>query len=246
MIKSRLNYLIICLISTTLLAHQKTEFLKLFINPGDFVLDVGANVGEKTELYLEVGAIVLAIEPQPNCCAKLRKKFINQPVTILQKGLADKIGTFTMGICSQADTISTFSKEWQESSRFTAHGYKWDKQIEVKTTTLDALIAEYGIPQYCKIDVENFEYEVLQGLTHLIPFLSFEFNIETNHNTRKCLEHLCSLGYKEFNFAIAEHPRFILEKWVDAETLLQQLKYYDSLPNNGALWGLWGDVYARS
>ena len=42
-------------------------------------------------------------------------------------------------------------------------------------TTLDRLIAQHGVPSFIKIDVEGFEDQVLAGLTHPVPALSFEF-----------------------------------------------------------------------
>src|ERR1700691_2125052 len=38
-----------------------------FISPGDLCFDVGANIGEKTEVFLALGARVVAFEPQPYC-----------------------------------------------------------------------------------------------------------------------------------------------------------------------------------
>ena len=42
-------------------------------------------------------------------------------------------------------------------------------------TTLDTLVAEYGEPAFCKIDVEGFEVEALKGLSRPLRALSFEY-----------------------------------------------------------------------
>ena len=42
---------------------------------------------------------------------------------------------------------------------------RWDRSVEVEVTTLDELIAEHGVPAFCKIDVEGFEADVL-GRAH--------------------------------------------------------------------------------
>lgn len=245
MFNNRTLFLISCLVSLPLIAKTEAEFLAQFIKPGDLVFDVGANIGKKTKLYLSLGARVLAIEPQPDCCARLRAEFTGKPIFIVEMGLASKPGKCKLGLCAQADTIASFSTEWQTMSRFSGKGFTWDKQIDVEMTTLQNLINQFGLPQFCKIDVENFEYEVLLGLKQPIQYISFEYAIETIHNTLKCLEYLCNLGYKEFNFAIADHPCLILETWSDAEAITQKLMEYNSMPNNGSSGGLWGDIYAR-
>lgn len=218
------------------------SFLKQFISPGDLVFDIGAHVGKKTMEYLNLGASVVCFEPQPICIAVLRGKFANNPcVRIEEKGLADKSGVLSLAVCNVANTISTFSDEWQaKDGRFYSTGYRWNDHINVEVVTLDAMIAKYGCPAFCKIDVENFEYEVLTGLTQPIPSLSFEFAIEILHNTKKCLNHLVSLGYKKFNFAIAENECLALVEWVSAEQLIAMIEQ-----TSRTYHLLWGDVYAK-
>lgn len=165
---------VICLLlsNTSYSNHIRPEvsFLKQFISPNELVFDVGANVGKKTDLYLEAGAHVICIEPQANCCEILQKKYESSSrVRIVSKGLSYYNGTISFSVCSQANTISTCSKEWQTSSRFTGD-YVWDKQITIPVTTLDDLIEQFGKPIFCKIDVENYEFEVLKGLNTIPLF----------------------------------------------------------------------------
>src|SRR3954471_20046 len=65
-------------------AHAKREnelfpariaFYRQFIKPGNLVFDVGANVGNRVEVFLKCGAKVIAVEPQPNCVDILKGKF---------------------------------------------------------------------------------------------------------------------------------------------------------------------------
>jgi len=229
------------------LAHNDITFLQQFINPGDLVFDVGANIGKKTDLYLACSAHVVCIDPQPSSVQVLQERFAYNPaVTIEPVGLAQKKGTLIFFICSRAHTISTFSHEWQQPGcRFSDQGYVWDIPLEVPVTTLDHLIAQYGRPAFCKIDVENFEYEVLQGLSQPIKYISFEFVSEVLHNARNCVHHLASLGYTRFNFAIAENPALALSEWVNHEeiiTIIEQVARNNDWRSMGALWG---DIYAH-
>ena len=176
----------------------------------------------------------------------LKNKYAaNKRVVIEEKGLADKPGILELAICVDANTISTFSQEWQDEGRFSTHGYRWDKKIAIPVDTLDNLIQRYGVPHFCKIDVENFEYEVLKGLSQPIPYLSFEFAIEVLHNAERCLQRLVELGYSSFNFTSGAHCEFMLQEWVDAEDLLNEIRYA-VLYRNDDSWGLlMGDIYAH-
>ncbi len=226
-------------------ANQIT-FLQQFISPGDLVFDIGAHIGNKTALYLTCGAHVICIEPQPQCCRALQSKFKNNSRVIIdQIGVAAQSGQLTLAVCSASTTISTFSQEWREQSRHKKAGYQWDTTIQVNVVTLDELIAQYGLPKFCKIDVENFEYEVLRGLSTPIAYLSFEFCMETLHNAKKCLDYLESLGYKKFNYAASEHPFFISNTWLSKEALMQSIFDYETIFFKQEKDCLWGDIYAQ-
>lgn len=216
------------------------KFLSEFIDPGCLVFDIGAHIGDKTQLYRACEAQVICLEPQPACCEHLKERFKNDPlVTIIPKGVAAKPGTLQLSICSQATTISTFSSRWREESRF-ANNYRWDRVIEVEVTTLDHLIEIYGCPQFCKIDVENYEYEVLLGLHSPIPYLSFEAAYEVLDYTTLCIEYLETLGYHSFNFALEEGSRLVNEKWLSGKEVIQLIQ---TLAVENPL--VWGDIYAR-
>lgn len=234
------------LIVTSSSPADQGPFIKEFFKPNDLVFDVGAHIGSKTEEYLKGDARVICIEPQPLCANILQKKFgQNDRITILQTALGEAPGIGIIWICDQAPTISTMSNEWRLDSRFSTHNYKWERTLAVPLLTLDSCIKQFGIPQFCKIDVENFELSVLRGLTQQIPYLSFEFASETLHNTKECLAHLQQLGYREFNVGIGEHDQLKLASWVSAEELIAILVDLNDTPEVKATWGLWGDVYAR-
>ncbi|HXW85873.1 MAG TPA: FkbM family methyltransferase [Candidatus Bathyarchaeia archaeon] len=222
------------------------SFFASFIYPNSLVFDVGAHIGKKTVHYRACGARVICIEPQPDCCQELHKKFDSDPYIIIEPcGLASFTGMLSLAICSDATTISTFSDQWQEEGRFFEHGYVWETHIMVPVTTLDILIARYGVPFFCKIDVENFEYEVLKGLTQPIPFISFEFAIETVENAVLCVAYLKNLGYNTFNFAIGEIMAFALETWISADDIIPLIIQLSQEYDWSEEWGLWGDIYAR-
>jgi len=222
------------------------QFVREFVSPGVLVFDVGAHVGNKSAVYLSLGARVVCIEPQPLCVAKLKKRYANNPAVLIEAvGLAEKECFLEMQICSGSTTLSTCSREWSAHSRHRQRGYSWDKLITIPVKTLDQIIEKYGVPDFCKIDVENFELEVFRGLSRPIPCISFEFHTETFHNAIACMDYLENLGYKQFNFAAGEYPYFILNEWVTKQEVIQKLDDYKGVYLKREKDPLWGDIYVR-
>jgi FkbM family methyltransferase len=214
-------------------------FYSQFVSKGDLCFDVGANLGDRAEVFLRLGAFVVAIEPQDTCMQRLREKYRNNgKVILVQKALGVREGEGEL-LLSDAHTISSMSKEWvnsvKASGRFSA--YRWEKTVRVPVTTLDRLIEEYGKPVFCKIDVEGFEFQVLSGLSQQIKAISFEFTPEFIDSAINSIRHLSTLGKVQFNYAIDESMCLALSKWVGPEEICKILL---SLQDKT----IFGDVYA--
>jgi len=213
------------------------KFYSQFINRGDLCFDIGAHNGRETDIFLKLGARVIAVEPQPLCREITKTYGSNKNLIVINKGLADKPGCLTLTINDDCDSISTMSEKWKKESRFSAD-YKWAniRLISVPVVTLDSLIIKYGRPKFCKIDVEGFEKEVLRGLTRPIPYISFEFMKEFLGDAKSCIDYLTSLGSAKFNFSIAESTRLFFKDWVSPEELFSKLEQIENRD-------LWGDIY---
>jgi FkbM family methyltransferase len=251
------SYLLLVLLTSSLIhaytikdrfdADAYAHFLQPYIKPGSLVFDVGAHQGTKAAAFLSLGARVVCFEPQPHLQEQLKQQFAHCPnVAVEPVAVGAEPGVLPFYQCT-TDTLSTFSREWIEQSRFSdgsCGSFAWDKVLSVPIVTLDEMIHRYGIPTFCKIDVENFEHEVLKGLSTPITLVSFEYACETEHNSVACLDRLCELGYRKFNFVIAESTEFITSEWLTRDELLSalaEIKSHD-LPVVGRL--LWGDIYA--
>jgi len=201
-------------------------------NKTGLVFDVGAYRGDKTKSYLLQGHNVVSFEPNPVYAAKLRSRF-KKNVTVVEKAVGSFGGTVKLMICSRAATISTCSPLWK-TGRFAQ--YKWDKEIDAEQITLDTAISEYGKPDFIKIDVEGYEYEVLKGLSSYVCELSFEFACEFQSAISKCVERLVELGYRQFSFKNAKQSNLYISWGSSFEAI-------DALGKMPVC--TWGDVYAK-
>jgi len=200
---------------------EMLAFYSQFIKKGDLCFDVGANMGNRTEIFLELGARVVCIEPQKVCLQRLYKLFgNNKDVIIVDKAVGDREGYAELAICEEAPTLATLSDKWKKEGRF-SKDFKWEKTQRVPVTTLDTLVLLYGLPIFCKIDVEGFEESVLKGLTKPLPFISFEFTREFFDDAKKCVNHLLSIGRVEFNCSIGESMKWLFPTWVTPDELYQ-------------------------
>ena len=122
--------------------HHKNS-IKLysqFIRKGDLCFDIGSNIGNRAEHFLELGAKIICVEPQQACLQQLSRLFgNNKDVIIVPKALADKEGFDELAVCEEAPILSTMSDKWKNEGRF-SENYKWATTQKVPTTTLDVLI----------------------------------------------------------------------------------------------------------
>ena len=197
--------------------RQMINFYKKFIKSGDLCFDVAANVGERTEIFLKLGARVVAIEPQESCIKILKNKFDNNKrVKILKCAIGSIEKEEQLMICDESDECATLSSEF--ISTYTAiSGFHWTKNEKVKVTTLDKLFKLYSVPTFCKIDVEGYESEVFLGMKQKLRYLAFEFNNPLLRDTRLSLEILKSLGSYQCNFIKYEIMKLALNQWLPAD-----------------------------
>jgi FkbM family methyltransferase len=213
----------------------------MIANPG-LVFDIGAHVGNRSLAFARMGAQVVALEPQPLYFRFLHWLFKRNPhVTVLNVAAGAQSGELEMLVSENAPTVSSLASDWVADVQQRDEGFswvRWSQRIWVQVTTLDALIAQFGLPDFCKIDVEGFELAVLQGLSQPLPLLSFEFIVSALDHTWPCIERLETLSNYEYNLAYIEERELILPQWVNAKEIVTVLK---TLPTHVTS----GDVYAR-
>ncbi|MGY1708176.1 FkbM family methyltransferase [Geodermatophilus sp. SYSU D00758] len=185
--------------------NQRRLFAEL-VRPGDLVFDVGANIGEFTGAFRDLGARVVAVEPQPRLGDHLRQRFGSDPdVTVVATAVSDHPGEATL-YCTTADALATLEEARAEGASGPGAELEWNDTIVVPLQTLDALVAEHGTPVLVKIDVEGHEHGVVRGLTTARPSVFFEVN---RPGAFDVLETLAARGYGEYYVRVAERPDWV-------------------------------------
>jgi FkbM family methyltransferase len=212
-----------------------------FIKPNDLVFDIGSHVGDRIAAFRRLGARVVACEPNPALVKTLRLIYgRDASVTVEPVAVGAESGEIELSINVNNPTVSTASREFVKASQGAPgwEGQNWDKSIKVAATTLDALIAQHGVPSFMKIDVEGFEAEALAGLTQPVAALSFEFTTIQRDVARGCVARCQALGYVRYNAALGESQTLVHDEWQNADAIVRWL---DGLPMQANS----GDVYAK-
>ena len=111
--------------------RKQARFYSQFIQRKDLVFDIGANVGCRTKLFLNLGASVVAFEPQPELCEHLHSHLKRNKMFTLEKSAIGAENGFAEMRISDAHVLSSMSSRWidatKKSGRF--QQYEWNKSI---------------------------------------------------------------------------------------------------------------------
>lgn len=179
------------------------QYLEPYVEPGDLVVDVGANYGYTTTYFAsEVGpeGFVISLEPEPETRALLEYNVRSAGyanVEIVAAAAGDRPGTISL---------------FRSATNFANHSLNGSlvpnvrDSVDVEVVTVDDLCASRlgdRLPTVLKIDVEGWEWAVLLGsrgvLERARPAIWLEYwpdGIRANgHEPRDVLDLFDSLGY---------------------------------------------------
>lgn len=216
------------------------RFYREIVSPGDLVFDIGAHVGSRSQTLLSLGADVVAVEPQPVFAELIGMHLAKRLKGFERVAVGAAEGVATLHISRRHPTVTTISNRFMNGVGHTS-GFRdvvWNQEIRVPVTTLDRLIAQYGLPAFCKIDVEGAESDILRGLSHPIRLIAFEYIPALPEVAREAIDRLADLGDYCFNRVIGESHSFVDVEWKDADALSRDLA--GLAPGSPS-----GDIYAR-
>lgn len=194
------------IIITDSFERGERKLLRTLLRPGDYFVDVGANIGLFTVIAAHIvgkEGKVLAIEPSPLTCHKLSNQILlNQlnNVTIEQCGVSSQEGTLQLWQSKlNADAFNSFGQPIQMGDY---------EAVTVPVKTLSAIVRQNlgTCPvTLVKIDVEGWETHVLRGGADLLasqnaPTLIVEFCEKalkgSGSSCRELYDILKSYGYR--------------------------------------------------
>ncbi len=160
------------------------------INPGDWVIDIGANIGHYTKRFselVEAHGRVIAFEPVPTTFSLLSANvqlFAHPNVSLINAAASDKLDVVSMSIPNFSTGLTNY---------YEAHlSYAAGSKLSVLTMPLDSLRIDQHI-SLVKIDAEGHEAFVLAGMRKLIKASHPVLIVETG--SEKIIADLTTLGY---------------------------------------------------
>jgi len=228
---------------TRRIARHKNDlaFFRPFITANDLVFDIGAYYGNWTQVFLDLGATVVACEPQIDCLRRLRARQTARAtggrLTVLDCAVSASRGNGRFYV-REARGTSGLLEDWHPRIRV-------ERAVDVRVVTLDDLVDTYGVPRYCKIDVEGYEHEVLKGLTTPIPMMSLEYHwppVCGIDKTVACLDYVSKFGKIRLNVTSGRQLAFLFTGWVDYEYFVE---FFTQHLQNVAGFGEYGDIFIQ-
>ena len=137
--------------------HEFAEmgFLLHYLRPGDWFIDVGANIGSYTILAAGArGARALAVEPLPAAFAALM-------ANVRINALEDRVRALNVGVAGRKGTLR-FTRGNDTMNHVLAENEGEGDALDVHVLTLDDVVGDRS-PALVKVDVEGFETEVFAG-----------------------------------------------------------------------------------
>lgn len=161
--------------------HERaaTKIIKEQISEGMNVLEIGANIGYYA--IIEANIInntgkVYAIEPEPENFTLLKKNIaLNNfnNVDFFQIAISDKDGLSKLYISDRSNWHSLVKNDEGNC-----------KYVDVKTYSLDNFLITLGNPKidFIRMDVEGFEYKIIDGMTNTLNNNNLKLFIEFHPN----------------------------------------------------------------
>ena len=196
----------------------------------NLIFDVGANIGDKSAVFSKLALKVIAFEPTESLFKLLRKRFRHKNVEVLNYALGSTAGRLDFFEIPDNAAYNSLSRK-HLNTIIPTRNIASNTGIETKKIQVEQIerfIGRFGVPDYIKIDVEGYEFEVLKGLTTPAPFISFEANLpDFLEESIGILHYLDGLASGRYNYNIVYGDSFLLGHFVTKSEAIQVLSTTD-------------------
>ena len=171
----------------------------------NLIFDVGLHKGEDSLYYLTKGFRVIGIDADHSLIENARNYFskylMSNQLILLNFALSNNDD-------EELDFHISRLPEWNSLKKsISDRDGMYKETIKVKSKKLSSIMIEFGVPSYCKIDVEAADkvcLETLSDLDELPKYISVEteclgeFETETEEQALDTLNILNKLGYRRY------------------------------------------------
>jgi FkbM family methyltransferase len=169
----------------------------------NLIFDVGMHEGEDTDFYLHKGFDVVAFEANPELVARCKDRFkeaIGQGrLRIVEGAIAPASAGTTVTFYKNAYSIwGTIDSGWADRNEMLGAA---SEKIVVPRVDIGVAFRDFGVPHYCKIDIEGADTLVLDELKTRAErphCLSIETEKVSFASLKADVMRLSALGYRKF------------------------------------------------
>lgn len=195
-------------------ANREANTVKMFqswVKPGNYVLEIGAHIGYFSTLYADLvgkNGKVDVFEPSDKNAKYLEQNIgylgdLASIVSVVKKGAGDVNEQLTFYIDPISGQNNSFVPEFD--GFITSREKSAESHAEIITEIVDVITLDSyfesatRFPNFVKIDVEGFEWNVVQGFKTTIAKAKPSLMIEIQADADKIFEFFYSQGYTIFN-----------------------------------------------
>jgi FkbM family methyltransferase len=202
------------------------NFYKIIKN-GDYVIEVGGHIGYFSTLYSNIigpDGKLDVFEPSGENLKYLKKNVslmtpnLSKIVSIIEKGVGNENVFLDFYIDPITGQNNSFVKDFEgfyDNRKYSAE--KNAKLLTVKVPVIridDYLQNKSNYPNFIKIDVEGFEFNVIIGAKNTIEKYKPSLMIEIQKDENEIISYFLSIGYNIFN-----------DNWVKISSFDDYLKF---------------------
>ncbi|TDP59201.1 FkbM family methyltransferase [Flavobacterium dankookense] len=192
--------------------EETVAMFKKWISKDNYVLEIGGHIGYFSTFYADLvgdkGKVVV-FEPSNENLKYLTKNIdfldenLKSIISIVQKGAGDIVGELDFYIDPISGQNNSFVKDFDGFKTSRAHSADTNVDVEVQKVpviTLDSFYEnETKFPDFVKIDVEGFEWNVIQGFKQTIEKAKPNLMIEIQSDEDKIINYFKGIGYIIYN-----------------------------------------------